>query len=394
MQIVPRKNVNELKDSLISYKKIYVYGAGKEAGKTLELLNNIEIKVDAIVVSDKSVAPETVMDIPVIEISNIPVHDENVFLLGVSELYCQEVEKILISLRHTNIVKLINKTEVWKLNRPLPKLEITAKIGCKIGCKFCPQTDLYKAYFKGNLHRCKEMSMENYKKCIGHMPRETVITFAGFVEPFLHPYGCEMIRYAHEQGHPVELYTTFVGLTKKQFDTIKEIPFREVVLHTPDKKHYAEIPITEEYVMILDEALDLRKANGEPFIDSANCQSEPSEEFLKIARGRIHVESALIDRAGLMEDDELKHSAYKYGRLVCNRSEKQNHWVLLPDGTVVLCCMDFGLRHQLGNLQSSDYEAIISGDAYQVLRQQMGCHYQGEDILCRNCTSSSEIKDI
>lgn len=394
MRMICRKNVNELKDSLFSYKKIYLYGAGKEARKILELLKKIEIQVEAIVVSDKLVNPETVMDIPVIQISNIPVHEENVFLLGVSELYSQEVEKILISLKHTNIIKLINKTEVWKLNRPLPKLEITAKIGCRIGCKFCPQKDLYKAYFKENINRCKEMSMENYKKCIGHMPRETVISFAGFVEPFLHPYGCEMIQYAYEQGHPVELYTTFVGLTKKQFDTIKEIPFREVVLHTPDKKNYADIPITEEYSMILNEALDLKKANGEPFIASANCQSEPSEEFLEIARGRIHVESSLIDRAGIMEDDVLKHSAYKYGRLVCNRSEKQNHWVLLPDGVVVLCCMDFGLRHQLGNLQNSDYEAIINGDAYQALRQQMSHHYHGEDILCRKCTSSSEIKDM
>lgn len=394
MRMIRWKNVNELKECLISYQNIYLYGAGKEARKILELLKKIEIKVRAIVVTDKSVNPENVMDIPVIQISNLPVHEGNVFLLGVSELYCQEVEKKLISLKHVNIIKLINKMEVWKLNRPLPKLEITAKIGCRIGCKFCPQKDLYKAYFNEDNNRCKEMSIENYKKCIGHMPRETVITFAGFVEPFLHPYGCEMIQYAHEQGHPVELYTTFVGLTKKQFDTIKGIPFREVVLHTPDKMHYAEIPITKEYIMILDEALDLQKANGEPFIDSANCQSEPSEEFLKIARGRIHIESALVDRAGLMEDNELKHSAYKYGRLVCNRSEKQNHWVLLPDGAVVLCCMDFGLKHQLGNLQNSDYEAIINGDEYQALRQQMSHHYQGEDILCRKCTSSGEIKDI
>lgn len=391
MKIISENNTVEITNFLISYSYVYIYGAGNEAKRILEKLKNIQIKVTAVVVSDKSANPEFFMDIPVLLIDDIPVINENVFILGVSELYSKEIERKLVSLKHNNVLKLTSETEVWKLNRLLPKLEITAKIGCKIQCKYCPQNVLYSSYFEGNPYRCKEMSMDDYKKCLCHMPKETVITFAGFVEPFLHPYGVEMIKYAYEEGHPVELYTTFVGLTKNQFDMIKHIPFREVVLHTPDKKQYATIPVTEEYSKILDEALDLKKANGNPFIDSANCQSEPSEEFLRIARGRIGVESALIDRAGTLGDNDLKHSNYKYGSLVCNRSCKQNHWVLLPDGTVVLCCMDFGLKHQLGNLIDSDYQEIINGNAYRTLRLQMSNPFKGVDILCRKCTSSREI---
>lgn len=393
MKIINKKNLNELVNCLTLYKCVYLYGAGNEGRKTLELLKKINVSPVAVVVSRKAVNPETVMNLPVMQIDDIPVSDENIFILGVSELYCQEIEATLISLKHHNIVKLISKIETWKLNRPLPKLEITAKIGCRIQCKYCPQKALYNSYFKDNIHRCSEMSVENYRKCLEHMPRETIITFAGFVEPFLHPYGVEMIRYAHEQGHPVELYTTFVGLTIKQFDMIKDIPFREVVLHTPDQKKYADIPITDEYIKILDKALDLKKANGDPFIDSANCQSEPSKEFLKIAKGRVWVESSLVDRAGIMNDIALKHSSYKTGAIICNRSNRQNHWVLLPDGCVVLCCMDFGLKHVLGNLLDSDYEEIINDDAYQMLRQQMGGSRKDADILCRKCTSSSEIKN-
>lgn len=391
MKIINENNTIEITNYLVSYSYVYIYGAGNEAKRILEKLKNIQIEVTAMVVSDKSSNPDFFMDIPVLLIDDIPVKKENVFILGVSELYSKEIEEKLVSLKHNNVLKLTFKTEVWKLNRLLPKLEITAKIGCKIQCKYCPQNVLYRSYFEGNPYRCKEMSMDDYRKCLGHIPKETVITFAGFVEPFLHPYGVEMIKYAYEEGHPVELYTTFVGLTKSQFDMIKHIPFREVVLHTPDKKQYATIPITEEYSKILDEALDLKKANGNPFVDSANCQSEPSEEFLKIARGRIGVESALIDRAGTLGDNDLKHSNYKYGSIVCNRSCKQNHWVLLPDGTVTLCCMDFGLKHQLGNLIDSEYHEIINGDAYRTLRLQMSNPFKGVDILCRKCTSSREI---
>lgn len=393
MKIINKKRINELINCLAPYKYIYLYGAGNEGRKILELLEKINISPVAVVVSRKSLNPETVMNIPVVQIDTVSASDENIFILGVSELYCQEIEKTLISLKHYNIVKMISRIETWKLNRTLPKLEITAKIGCKIQCRYCPQEALYYSYFKEDIHRCREMSMENYRKCVSHMPEETVITFAGFVEPFLHSHGTEMIQYAHEQGHPVELYTTFMGLTKAQFDTIKDIPFREVVLHTPDKKNYANIQITEEYIKILDEALDLKKANGDPFIDSANCQSEPSEEFLKIAKGRVRVESSLVDRAGILNDSNLKHSGYKTGTVVCNRSNRQNHWVLLPDGSVTLCCMDFGLKHVLGNLLDSDYEAIINNDAYQILRQQMRESREDTDILCRKCTSSSEIKN-
>lgn len=393
MRIINRKSIDELANYLSLYKYIYVYGAGNEARTVMNLLKRIGIQSTAVVVSDKFVNPDMVMGITVLQIDEIPIAEENVFILGVSEKYCQEVERKLISLNHKNIVKLVSKVEAWKLNRMLPKLEITAKIGCKIQCKFCPQSILYASYFKEDVHRCKEMTLENFKTCISHMPKEAIITFAGFVEPFFHPHGVQMIQYAYEQGHPVELYTTFMGLTKKQFDTIKNIPFREVVLHTPDIKKYAKISITEEYVKILDEALDLKKANGDPFIDSANCQSEPSEEFLKIARGRIWVESTLIDRAGALGDENLKHSDFKFDPIVCNRSSKQNHWVLLPDGSVVLCCMDFGLKHPLGNLLNSDYEEIINGDAYQTLRYRMQNPFQGDDILCRRCTSSSELRE-
>ena len=65
-----------------------------------------------------------------------------------------------------------------------------------------------------------------------------------------------------------------------------------------------------------------------------------------------------------------------------------DHWVLLPDGTVVLCCMDFGMEHVIGNLLENTYGEIIDGQPYKNLRKEM---LYGGDILCRKCFLSQRI---
>ncbi|PHU37891.1 hypothetical protein CSX02_05635 [Agathobacter ruminis] len=76
----------------------------------------------------------------------------------------------------------------------------------------------------------------------------------------------------------------------------------------------------------------------------------------------------------------------KKGPIYCTRTEYLNHWVLLPDGSVTLCCMDFGLKHVMGNLIDHTYDEIIHMQPYQDLIS--GMNAQMSDILCRKCTSS------
>ena len=57
--------------------------------------------------------------------------------------------------------------------------------------------------------------------------------------------------------------------------------------------------------------------------------------------------------------------------------------VLLPNGDVALCCMDWGLQHVIGNLLTMDYEMLLESDEYKrVLR---GYVDESVDILCRYC---------
>lgn len=391
MSRIVEYNTQEFKTIASEYKNIYLFGAGEEGKKMMGFLTKIGISITAVIVSDKKNNPENLLGIEVKELHTIQPDSKNLFIMGVSRVYEEQVAEILQKNGHSNVVG-VSDTK-WNLKVTSPKLEITAKIGCSIQCRFCPQKELLCSYFKEDKERAVYLSLENFKTAVDHMPENTVITFSGFCEPFLNPKAVEMIKYANQKGHRIELYTTFSKLTLGEFEQIKDIPFEEVVLHTPDKMNYADIPVTDEYKQILNMALEHRKVNGEPFIDSANCQSEPSDEFLELAKGRILVKSTLIDRAGLLEGEELKKSGKKTGKLICQRSCLQNHWVLLPDGTVTLCCMDFGMKHILGNLLYEDYQTICDNQAYKEIRKQMVQKGGERDLLCCDCTASIEISE-
>lgn len=273
-----------------------------------------------------------------------------------------------------------------------PALEITAKLGCSVNCRYCPQTLLYNRYFADDKNRVSQMTYEEYKICIDKTPSDTIISFAGFVEPFLHKRGADMIRYAYESGRDVMLFTTLMGLTEEKWKQIADIPFYQVVLHTPDKKNFAHIPVTKEYAMLLDRILDHRKPDGSNFIDFANCQSEPSDDFLKIAKGRVRMQgSKMTDRAGALEGEGIRSASWPSGEIYCTRSYNMDNWVLLPDGTVVLCCMDYGLKHPLGNLLSDDYNIIKQGEEYRRIIE--GLHADYADILCRQCTFAQQLTE-
>lgn len=388
MKHLSKNDKNSVRDYLSHYRNIYIYGAGNEAKTIYKYLKKINVKVNKFIVTNIENNPDNIDGKPVNAIDELGKLDyiESVYVIGVSKKYEEEVYGILTEYECLNVVK-INEN-----NHNILKLEVTAKIGCSVQCRYCPQQELYKAYFKENKKRCDEISLKKYEKCLNNMPSNTVISFSGFVEPFLHQDGVEMIRLTARHGNRIELYTTFVGLSRDGFEQIKNIDFDIVVLHTPDENNYANIPITNDYKMIIDESLSLKKRDGTNFIYSANCQSRPSKEFLEIANGRIKVTSNLMDRAGIIKDDSLCSSRFKEGKLRCDRSEEFNQWVLLPDGTVTLCCMDFGLRHPLGNLINNDYNYIINDTPYKKVTANSRKRYNGEFLLCRNCVASREVK--
>lgn len=380
-----------------SFQKVYVYGAGRWGTEVIKYLLKQETKNLSILVSRKEGCPQEILGIRVLEITEVSLNDECGVIIGTRKKYEEEIIQEIVRVGNPRILKIDEIESVlsnshkraWVQKRN--KIEITSSIGCSVNCRFCPQETLRCAYFKENRDRCRLMLMEDFQTCINHTPEDTIITFSGFAEPFLNPNAVDMIRYAADTGRDIQLFTTLVGLTVNQLKLIEDIPFLLVVLHLPDEEGYANIPITDEYKETLKYILTLKK-NGRNFVDSANCQGTPDNNVVKIIDGRICIDNKqLIDRAGNLSDAVLLHSERKRGKILCKMSSEQTHWVLLPDGTVTLCCNDFGMQHVLGNLLESTFLEIKEGAAYKNIRRRM-LDTCDESMLCRTCHEACSLK--
>lgn len=369
-------------------KHLYVYGAGKQAVPIADFYEKNHIAIDGFCVTDKKINKKSINEIPVYQVDEIPYKDkETAFVFGVRVQLNDEIENILKKQGYTNFLEatdLIRYLGTYGYSfYTSPMIEITTKLGCAVNCKFCPQELYIREYLKtGNGE--KVLSLENFKICIDKLPRNTFVEFAGFTEPFFNEQCLNMIQYARKKGFRVNLFTTLRGLKPEQLDEILKIEFEEFVLHVPDKEGYAVIPVDESYKEMVSRLVKAKKPNGNSFIDYASAQAEVTDEIAELLGNDTRVYVVLNDRAGNLEDACLYGKKELHGKLRCELSMDINHNVLLPDGRVILCSNDWGMKHVMGNLIYETYEQIINGEEAQRIRKAM----QSEDepfVLCRSC---------
>jgi len=256
------------------------------------------------------------------------------------------------------------KREKWRATQ-YPTLEVTTAVpakGCPMECAFCPQDRLEAAY-RGE----RTLSLENFKSLIDKVPQPVQITFAGFTEPFLAPDCAAMIRYAHEQGHPISLFTTAVGMKFRDVKEIKGLPFGGIqggfVLHLPDCEGFFTHRLTKEYMSLLTA---LKSAGIRNFQTMTMGALAP--ELKDLFPDAIH--RKMYSRAGNLKRDDVIQIETRPGPTTCGCQEKLYHSVLLPSGDVSLCCQDYALEHILGNLHQQSFEEIIpeNGTCFELCR--------------------------
>lgn len=260
------------------------------------------------------------------------------------------------------------KQEKWRQTE-FPTLEITTSIpkkGCVVNCNFCPQNTLINSF---NYNTENKLSLENFKLLLNKVPNTIRIAFSGFTEPWLNNETTDMVLYAYEKGHPISVFTTGIGMTFKDIQRIKHIPFYGkpnggFTLHLPDNANNAKHPITSKYVDLLeyisnikDEISNFSAVSMGPIYDSISHLFENYKIY------------DMYTRAGnLINEFDLKPELYGYsfneidhgeGNVTCNCQEKLYHNVLLPNGDISLCCMDYSLSNILGNLYNQNYNDII-----------------------------------
>jgi hypothetical protein len=268
-----------------------------------------------------------------------------------------------------NKIANITKKDYWKIT-PYPTIEITTSIpkkGCIVDCAFCPQKTLLNVYDSD-----KTMEYEKFVDMIDRLPSNQIrITFSGFTEPFLNRRTADMILYAHNKGHRISVFTTGVGLRKEDIDKIKHINFSHgpnsgFILHLPDSERIAKHPITKEYIEVVEYIKTIEnEINGFGIMSMGEVH-----ESVKHIYPTAHIPTFWSRAGNLLGEamikpelekikDRFQHMDHGGKEMTCNCLEDLYHNVLLPDGRLSLCCMDYGLKHILGNLWEQEYEDII-----------------------------------
>lgn len=251
------------------------------------------------------------------------------------------------------------------------RLEITTHIGCPIDCKDCPQ-ELLRLRYKGR----RDLSLEDFKHAIGKVPTDTRIDFSGMCEPFANKRCTDMILYAADKGFPLALYTTLQGATMEDYERLKDIRYEVVTIHIPDRDGRSHFNITDEYLEVL----------ASWNCDNYSCHGMIDARVLPYLKPRNLI-TYMHDRAGNVEcrpHININTSC----RLWCITSgTAMNHNVLLPNGDVLMCCMDYGMTGRFGNLFRQSYEEILSSPDAVIMRSTLS---QGESI-CRHCSNARPI---
>jgi hypothetical protein len=284
----------------------------------------------------------------------------------------------------------MNSQENWQNPNYEGAIEVTTNIlkkGCVVGCKICPQSILIERYQpeKNIIY----LSFENFKTILGKIPKTYRIDFCGYAEPFLNKDCMRMIKYASDEGYNVAVYTTLVGVRLEDVEILARIPFKNwhpLCLHLPDHRGVANIKITKKYREILEKLIDLKPSFLE-YMAMGEIHPDVHDLVEKI-EGYVK-QQGFTPNTRASNAEEVNKAPRVSGSIMCGSYPRLNSGlVVIPNGDVQVCGMDFGLVNTFGNLIEGDFVSLFEGEGYKELRHLMA-HDKGPEyddrIICRHC---------
>lgn len=261
----------------------------------------------------------------------------------------------------------------WNVT-PYPTMEFTtniAKKGCVVDCAFCPQRTLEKSYQDD----IRILTLDNFKRALDKLPPEVRVTFAGFTEPFLNKHCTDMIEYAASQGRRIGVFTTGVGIKPEDVYRLKDIqyddgPNASFCLHLPDEERIAKHPLNKTFMKTMEAFAEYRNHFNSFYTMCMGLQIHHSITHLfdwasvpNFWNRAGNLSRELIVKPELQKVwNRVLISPNRTRAQTCGCVEKLYHNVMLPNGDVSLCCMDYGLEYILGNLFEQEYAEIMPPD--------------------------------
>ena len=281
----------------------------------------------------------------------------------------------------------------------MPTLEITTKLGCALACRFCPQDRLVKSYPSGE---ARTLSLADFKTVLRKVPAHVRIDFSGMAEPWLNPEATAMAAHAFEHRSKVALYSTLQGMSPDDADMLitrfgdrisHETPW---VIHLPDNEgNMTGWRMSEDYAQTLARFVTFRDERAPPGLMFMTM----SRDGLAARELRAVFGDKLDPFTGVSRVENLDRADFSPGRLLaplwhseavlCGSTPFFDHNTMLPNGDVLLCCMDYSRRHVLGNLLRQDYADLFTGGEMGRVRvRAMGAVGDDEELICRKCSNA------
>jgi len=258
-----------------------------------------------------------------------------------------------------------------KSKKELLHLEISVQVGCGMMCEYCPQTEYIKRY-KELFDKRDKLSYEYFLFIADNIPIDTVIHWTGFTEPF----DCvdfELIsRYLYDRGHKQLISTTLYGRKSNQSFFVENLKMFSggISLHLPDDSGLMKGSFDDQYVNYVDSVLkqlisidDINYSLfliGEQFHPKIKLlldyylEQIPQEKIIKAKYLNTRNKTVKPMNYNLLSSESEQT---KEGSFYCSY-RRLNQGVLLPNGSIVLCCQDYNLDMNLGSLEEFSLEEI------------------------------------
>ena len=282
----------------------------------------------------------------------------------------------------------------------MPILEITTMVGCPMMCAFCPQDELRNAY---PASAPRQLSLSDFTLILQKIPPHVSIQFSGMAEPWANPKTTDMLALTLERGFSVAIFTTLHGMTLTDADRVVRLltahatQLEHLCLHLPDANlHMRGWRFSTEYAAVLSRILELQSQG--PCFDATRMSvmtmdgSGALHPDLNVYRGAVTEKTWRgHSRAGNLSAELVAslggRPAPRHDSAVsCGKTPFYDQNVLLPNGDVFLCCMDYSLSHKIGNLIEQDYDALFLSHELASLRAENAKPRFSGSSLCKSCS--------
>ncbi len=264
---------------------------------------------------------------------------------------------------------------------------------CNLSCSFCTGTNRQK----------RQMNTEEFAHICGKIKGKVkFVYFHVLGEPLLHKNLDEFIKIAGEHGLKVCITTNGTLLKEKGEILLKNSQFVHKVCIS---LHSLEANQNQSFKDYLNEVLEFSKSSSKEGIFTVLRLWNKDGEYAKGERqNNLKIEEFL--HANFPQNWQVRPKGYRLDKNLFleydeafvwptdskeNSSEKghcyglKNQVAILVDGSVSPCCLDANGEINLGNIFTSSFEEILSGERATNIKRGFEKGLLIED-LCKKCT--------